>query len=129
MLILAEALWHATCAIEPLFECNTLKVALKIEGPGVIDALEALGRTATVQADQRAAMAATILERVDLAILGARHNDRSRADEAGPVVAGLRHLGLQTKVVPGTALVDALLLLRLNTLVLVDGVWHPGVAG
>src|ERR1700748_1635467 len=79
----AEALGHAALALDAILERDAAQIALPVIGPGVVDAAEILFALAVIiETDQRAAMRATVLERIDLAVIVAGDDDR-----------GLAHLG------------------------------------
>ena len=86
---------HAAFAIHTAGERDRAQVAAQIVAPGVIDALEVLPAAGIVQADQRAAMRAAVLEGRELAVLGARHHHGHAADKGGAVVADVGKFGLE----------------------------------
>src|SRR6202000_1791467 len=95
MLLHAEALGHAALALDAILEGDAAQIALPVIGPGVIDAAEILFALAViVETDQRAAMGATVLERIDLAVIVAGDDDRGLANLGGAEVAGLRQFHL-----------------------------------
>ena len=110
---------HAALALDALLEGHARQVALQIIGPGVVDAGEALGCLAlVVEADQRAAMGAAVLEGVDLARPVARDHHGGVAHEGGAPVAGVRHIAFKAQETPRRALKNPLLLLRVDVLAL-----------
>ena len=112
--------------LTPWRNATEQQVAAQVVAPGVIDALEVLRRAAVFQADQRAAMRAAVLEGAQLAVFGARDDDRHAADEGGAVVADVGELGLQAEEVPDRAFEDALLLGAQHVVLGVDPVGHAG---
>jgi hypothetical protein len=88
----------------------------------VIDAVEAIGAPASLHHDQRAAVRAAVLERVQPALRVARHHHRHVADGGGEEAAGIGQLGLEAEEAPGRAAPDALELLAVHVGILVDPV-------
>src|SRR5205823_13628127 len=123
---LAERGRHPAPAVRPLLERDADEVALEVVGPGVIDALEPLGRPRVLERDERAAVRAPVLEGVEGAVLAAYDDDGHLAHEGGAVVAGPRDVGLEADVVPDGAFEDAAELGAIVRLVLVDPVGHAG---
>ena len=76
VLLHAEAVGHPAFALDPVFEGDARQVALRVVGPGMIDAGKILLSLAVrVEADQRASVRAAVLENIDFAIVIARDND------------------------------------------------------
>ncbi len=71
---------------------NGVEIAIRLEAPAVIGAAEAAHIAAGDVAYERAAMAAAIVEDVDLAVLVPDQDDRIAADIACHEIADLRHL-------------------------------------
>ena len=95
-----EILRHAALAVHAVAERDRHQVAAQVVAPGVIDAGEILGRAAVVQADQRAAMRAAVLERVHRAVLAAHDDHRHLAHEGGAEVAGVGDVHFQAQEIP-----------------------------
>src|ERR1700744_2955277 len=96
VLLHAEALGHAALALDAILERDAAEVALPVVGPGVVDAAEILFALAViVETDQRAAMGAAVLERIDLAVIVTGDHDRGVANLGGTEVAGLRQFHLE----------------------------------
>ena len=87
----------------------------------MIDAGNLLRLAALLEAQERAAVRAAVLEAVERAPLVARHHHRHAADESRLEVARVGQLGFEPQEIPGRSAVDALLLARVDALVLV----HP----
>ena len=119
---------HAAVAVDAAAERDRAQVAAQVVAPGVIDALEVLHAAAVLQADQRAAMRAAVLESAKLAVLGAHHDDGHAADEGRAVVADGRQIEFEAEIVPDRAFEDALLLGGEHVLVGVHPVGHAGQA-
>src|SRR4029079_14452894 len=66
---------------------NTLDRSVGVVGPAVIDALELPGVALALAANQRAAMAADVEQRADLALAVAAEDHRAAGDRAGAEVA------------------------------------------
>jgi hypothetical protein len=79
-----------------------------------------------LEAEQRAAVSAAVLEAVDAAALGAHHHHRHVAHEGGLVVAGHRDLALEGQIVPGPPQVEARALAGIDLRVPVELVGHSG---
>ena len=122
-----RVLRHAALAADAAPERDTGEVASKVVGPVVIDAGEFLALPRG-EAQQRAAVGAAVLERVQLAVGVARHHDRHVAEVGGAERVGARQLGLEAEKVPGVAAKDALLFLRVEIRVGIDPVRHAGQA-
>src|SRR5262249_6860016 len=121
-------------ALDAFLEGDLLEVALPVVTPGVIDAGECLGVAAALQRDQGAAMRATVLERVEFTVGIPDDDHRGVADEGRDEIAGVLHLDGKTKIIPGRALEDPLLLGGVDVAVLKnpvgdarDAVVRPGV--
>ena len=119
---------HAALAGDAAPERDTGQVAGKVVGPVVIDAGEFLALAMRGETEQRPAMGAAILERVQLAVGIARHHDRHVAEVGGAERVGARQLGLEAEKIPGVAAKDALLFLRVEIRVGIDPVRHAGQA-
>src|ERR1700742_2979209 len=101
MLLHLETLGHAALALDAVLEGDAAQVALPVISPGVIDAAEILFALAViVQTDERAAMGAAVLERIDLAIIVAGDDDRGFADLGDAEIAGLRQFHLERQIMP-----------------------------
>jgi hypothetical protein len=85
----AEVGWHAALAAHSLGERDRGQVALQAVGPGVVDAGEVAGVAVVGHRDQRAAVRAAVLERVDLPVGVPGDQDRLLADERGTEVTRL----------------------------------------
>ena len=95
VLLDAEIGRHAAPAVHPALEGDRFQIAPQIVAPGVIDALEILGAAAgIVEADQRAAMDAAVLERGDRTVGVAHDHDRHLSDLCRAPVAGIGDLRL-----------------------------------
>src|ERR1700761_2162933 len=98
----AEALGHAALALDAILEGDAAEIALPVIGPGVVDAAEILFALAViVEADQRAAMGAAVLERIDLAVIVARDDDGGLADLGDPKISGLGQFHFKCQIMPG----------------------------
>ena len=126
MLVLAERRRHAATAVGAFLERDADQVAAQVVRPRVVDALEVLRAPGVVQRDQRAAMGAAVLERVDLATLAAHDNHGHLAHERRPEVAGLLDVRLEAHVVPHGPFEDAAQLRLIVLGVLVHPVRNAG---
>src|SRR5216683_2257539 len=77
------------------------QTAVTGEGPGMKRACEGARVALVVGTDLVAAMRAAIEQKVDLALLVARHDDGLRADRLDDVIVRLRHLALVPDIDPG----------------------------
>ncbi len=84
---------------------------------------------AIVEADQRAAMRAAVLEGAEFAVFGARDDDRHGTDEGGAVVADVGEFIFQAEEAPDRALEQALLLQGEHVGVCVYPIRDAGKAG
>src|SRR5262249_58970385 len=107
MVRLAELGRHPAAAMRALLERHADQSAFEVVGPGVVHALESLGRARVVERDEGAAVRAAIFERPNDTIRGPRDDHRHLADERGAIVAGLGDVGLEADVVPDRPLEDA----------------------
>ncbi len=117
---------HAAAAVDAARERDRAQIAAQVVAPRVVDALEVLPAATVVQADQRAAMGAAVLEGAEVTVLGARDHDGHGANKRGAVVADVGEFGLQAEKVPDRAFEYALLLKRQDVGV---GVHPVGDAG
>jgi hypothetical protein len=124
-----EIVRHAAAAVDAVPERDRFQVAAQVIAPGVIDAVEIFDFPTIVETDQRAAMRASVLERDDLAILGASHHDRHRAHHGGAVLAGLRHVDLQTEKVPGRTFKHTRLFIARDLRIAIHPIRNTGQAG
>ena len=85
------------------------QLAVPAEGPGVVEALEALGVAAVLPAHPRAAVGAGVVEAAHLAVVAALEDHRPARHVAAHVVAVVLDLGVVGHVEPG-AVEDPLLL-------------------
>ncbi|MCY1544317.1 hypothetical protein D9M68_801920 [compost metagenome] len=100
---------------------HALQVAVGCVAPLVVGADE-LGLVAVALATEtHAAVRADVLHHVDLAVGGARHDDRAFADRAALEVARVGDLGFQADVTPVALVEEALQLALVALLVGVDG--------
>src|SRR5579863_2848490 len=97
------------------------------EAPLVIDAGVVGGVARHLAADERAAMAAEIDERLDLAGAVAVEHDRHLADVAGAEVAGARDLGFAADQAPRGAPEGALLLELVDRRVVIEAIGDAAV--
>jgi hypothetical protein len=100
VLLHAERSRHSALALDAVLEGDLLEVALPVVAPGVIDAGEGLGVAAALQRDQRAAMRATVLKRVEFSIGIPGDDDRGVADEGRDEIAGVLQLDGQAEIIP-----------------------------
>ena len=107
---LVEALRHAAGAVYAALEGHAAQIAFEVVVPGVIDALDAPPAPAFAEADERAAMGAAVLERMQPALPVAADDHRRLADEGGSPGGRLRQLRLHAEEMPGRAAEQALLL-------------------
>src|SRR5262249_23597335 len=77
--------------------------ALEVRRPDVVDAPGLAAVTGAVEAKERAAMGAAILEGAEAAVPVACDNDRHVADEGRAVIAGIGNLDLEAEEIPGCA--------------------------
>ena len=110
MVVLAELGRHPALALDPALERDTGQLAGQIIGPAVIDAADLLDVAAPLEAQQIAAMRATVDDGVDLALRIARDDHRRLADRRGDVIARIRDLRGETEKAPRRTLEDPLLL-------------------
>src|SRR5439155_22826139 len=89
------------------------------------DADDVLRLAAIVEHEQRAAMRAAVLERVQRAVLVAGHHDRHRAERRRAIGAGSRELGFKAEKGPCGPAEYPLLLLLVEVAVGIDPIWHP----
>ena len=120
----AEGRRHPALAVDTLLEGDPTEVAPTVVAPGVVDALELALVAAVLEADQRAAMGAAVLEGVDLAVGVPRHHHGHQADVRGAVVARARDVRLQAEEVPDRPLEDATLLGAEHLGILIHPVGH-----
>src|SRR5665213_330792 len=104
-----------------------VQIAVGLEAPSVIGATEAPYIAARDIADERAAMAASVMEHMNFAVLVAAEHDWIPADIAGHEIAGCRHLALMPDIDEGPA-EDALHLELEDGRILVDAPMNPIVA-
>ena len=83
---------------------------------------------AIVEADQRAAMRAAVLEGTQLGVFSARDHDGHGADEGGAVVADVGQFIFQAEEIPDRTLEQALLLKREHVGVCVYPIGDTGEA-
>ncbi len=83
----------------------------------MIDAGQVLGVAAVLQAHQGALMGAAVDHGVKSAVLVAGDDDRYLADRGGLVVARIRDVDVETKIVPDRPPEDAFLLELVNLLI------------
>ena len=122
----AEIGRHAASAVHPALEGDRFQIAPQIVAPGVIDALEILGAAAgIVEADQRAAMDAAVLERGDRTVGVAHDHDRHLSDLRRAPVAGVGDFGFQAEKIPDRAFEDPLLFGLQQLPVAIDPVRNP----
>ena len=117
---LVEALRHAARAVYAVLEGDAAQIAFQIVAPGVIDALDAPPAPALAEADQRAAMGAAVLERMQPPVPVAAHDHRRLADEGGAPGCGLGQFRLEAQEMPCGAAEQALLLRRIHRRVAID---------
>ena len=116
---------HAALAAEPLAERHAGEVAGKIVAPVVIDADDVARLAALVEHQQRAAMRAAVLERVQRSVLVAGHHDRHGPEVGAAIAVGAGQLGLEAKEIPGRPAKDPRLLLLVEGAVGIDPIRHP----
>ena len=116
---------HAALAAHALAEGDGGQVAGEVVAPVVIDADDVARLAALVDAQQRAAMRAAVLEGVELALVVARDHDRHRADRRRAVGVRLRQLGFEAEEIPGRPAEHARLLVVEQVTVRIDPVRAP----
>src|SRR4030088_157571 len=117
---------HAALAADAAAEGDAREFAGKVIGPVVIDADDLAGLAALLEAQERAAMRATVLEGVDRTVPVARHHHRHVAEVRRAKRLGPRPLRLQAQKCPGVAAEYARLLLGVKLAIGIDPVGDPG---
>ena len=108
-----------------LAERDRGEVAGEIVAPVVIDADDVARLAALVDAEQRAAMRAAVLERVELAVVVARDHHRHRTDRRCAIGVRLRQFGVEAEEIPGRPAEHARLLALEQVAVGIDPVRDP----
>src|SRR5579883_28269 len=114
--------WHPAFAGDASAEGDAGELAFEVVGPVVIDADDLARLAALLQAEQRAAMGAAVLEGMDRAVLVARHHDGHVAQIGGAEGVGARQLRLEAEEGPGIAAEDLRLLLLVQVAIGIDPV-------
>ncbi len=116
---------HAALAAQPLAEGDPGEVAAQVVAPIVIDADDVARFAALVEQEQRSAVRAAVLERVQVTVLVARHHHRHRTEARAAIAVGVCELRFETEEIPGRPAKDAFLLLLVNGWVAIDPIGHP----
>ncbi len=119
---------HTPFTLHAAAERHRGEIAAQIVSPVVIDADDLFNVAPILQAKERTAVRAAVLEAADGTRFVARHHHRHLARESGLEVALLRQLGLEPEEIPRVAAVDAFLLPGIDCLVLVYPVGNAGEA-
>jgi len=93
---------------------HAYEIAMIIEGPGVVEALQNVSLSLIVPADERASVRACVQENPELAVIAAHEEKRSPRDISAPVFAGVFCFGFVTQIQP--AFVEDPFLLPLKNL-------------
>ena len=129
MILQPEIRAHAAFAIHAALERDRTEIATQIVPPGVIDAMKIFRLAAVVQADQCAAMGATIFERGDRSVMISGHDHRHFTGIGrAPVTRGW-NFRFQTQVIPDRAFEQAFLLAPEYIGVFIGPKWNPGGSG
>ena len=120
---------HPALALDALLEGDADQPARLVVGPGVVDAGEGAGVAEPLQAQLRAAVGAAVLEGVYAAVPRPHDDDRHVAHRRRLVVARLRNLAFEGKIVPGRAHEDAFALAHIDRRVVVECKGNMGEAG
>src|SRR5437764_9832362 len=124
MIVLAEFRRHAALALDAALERDPGQLAGEVIAPAVIDAGDLLAVPLLGQAQQIAAMGATVDEGVDRAVRATSDDDRDLADCRRDPIAGFGDLRRQAQIAPGRALEDPLLLDPVLLRVRIDAEGH-----
>ena len=111
-----------------MLERNAGQLAGEVVGPAVVDAGEFADIAAALDAQQIAAVGATIDERVDGTGRVAHDDHRGLADRGCDVIAWLGQFYRQAQVIPGRSLEQALLLALVLRRIRIEPEWHLAYA-
>jgi hypothetical protein len=101
---------HTALAVDAAGEGDRAEVPAQVIAPRVVDTLEVLHVPAIVEADQRAAMRAAVLEGAKFVVFGVRDDNRHGTDEGRTVVADVGEFVFQAEEAPDRAFEQTLLL-------------------